>query len=283
MFTVQALLLLDSILQLVIALFTVHAPSSIYITQYGSTVNMTCMFPEADGLRMKDLKVYWHQMSSSQMVMKEIYTLDGGKENLTLQDVSYRGRATLLTDKLYKGQAVLQISNVKLTDAGTYRCLIIYGGADHKQITLQVKASFTEIATWTEKMPFSTTDVSLSCQSEGFPLPEVFWLSNGLNISLSPSTSHTITVNGLYNVTSTLQVKSSSSQNYSCVFWNRELEERTVKYVHLADEESSDLQRSLVPYIVPTCIIAIFVSAVLFLKRKALSTCNKKRHLNPSS
>ncbi|XP_030049657.1 programmed cell death 1 ligand 2 isoform X2 [Microcaecilia unicolor] len=283
MFTFQVLLLLESIVHLVIALFTIQVPRSVYVVQYDSTVNMTCTFPVAGGLRMKDLKVYWHQISSSQMVEKEIYAVDSGKENLTLQDVSYRGRATLLKDELYKGQAVLEISNVKLTDAGTYRCLIIYGGADYKQVSLQVQASFTKITTWTERTPFSATDVSLSCQSEGFPLPEVFWLSNGLNSNLSPSTSHTMTADGLYNVTSTLQIKPSSSQNYSCVFWNRELEERTMKLFHLADEEPSDLQRSVLLFIVPICLIAIISSSavVFFLKRKSLCACSKKSQLNP--
>ncbi|XP_029469705.1 programmed cell death 1 ligand 2 isoform X2 [Rhinatrema bivittatum] len=281
MSTLQALLLLEIMLHLVAALFTVETAQSVYVAHYGSTVNMTCMFPVAGGINMKDLKVYWHHKSSSQAMEKEIYLLDGGKENLNMQDAGYRGRATLLKDELYRGHAVLQIANVKLTDAGTYVCLIIYGGADHEQVTLQVKAPYTRINTWTEGALFSTTrNVSLSCQSEGFPLPEVFWLNHGINSSLPPHTSHSMTADGLYNVTSRLPIGPSSHQNYSCVFWNAELNERTsAEFFLLAEEEPSDVQRSLLLLTISTCIVPIVLfSAICFVKRKSLlRVCTGKK------
>nr|XP_033781587.1 programmed cell death 1 ligand 1-like isoform X2 [Geotrypetes seraphini] len=205
------------------ALFTVEIAKLVYVAEYGSTVNMTCTFPEADSLRMKDLKVYWHQMSSSQMIVKEIYTLDGGKENLTLQDVSYRGRATLLTDKLYKGQAVLQISNVKLTDAGTYRCLIIYGGADHKQTTLQVKVPFRKINTSVS----GQEERELICQSKGYPKPEILWQNERQDLSDKASTSYRINAEQLYDVITVLRVNTTVNTTYRCIFWNKELQENT--------------------------------------------------------
>lgn len=66
------------------------------------------------------------------------------------------------------------------------------------------------------------------CQSEGFPLAEVFW-QNEKNISLtgSANTTYMLTADGLYNVTSILMFKPNTSENYSCIFWNKELNEET--------------------------------------------------------
>ena len=70
------------------------------------------------------------------------------------------------------------------------------------------------------------------CQSEGFPLAEVFW-QNEKNFSLSGSanTTYTLTADGLYNVTSILTFKPNLSENYSCVFWNKELNGKTSAHI----------------------------------------------------
>nr|XP_033781588.1 programmed cell death 1 ligand 1-like isoform X3 [Geotrypetes seraphini] len=251
------------------ALFTVEIAKLVYVAEYGSTVNMTCTFPEADSLRMKDLKVYWHQMSSSQMIVKEIYTLDGGKENLTLQDVSYRGRATLLTDKLYKGQAVLQISNVKLTDAGTYRCLIIYGGADHKQTTLQVKVPFRKINTSVS----GQEERELICQSKGYPKPEILWQNERQDLSDKASTSYRINAEQLYDVITVLRVNTTVNTTYRCIFWNKELQENTSESFSFSDKDKLipsgiSEQKAYYGTILAGCVlIVLFVALLIWIQR----------------
>lgn len=69
------------------------------------------------------------------------------------------------------------------------------------------------------------------CQSEGFPLAEVFWRKENLNLSGSANTTHTLTADGLYNVTSILTFKPNMSENYSCVFWNKELNGETSAHI----------------------------------------------------
>ncbi|XP_030048232.1 programmed cell death 1 ligand 1 [Microcaecilia unicolor] len=246
------------------ALFTVEIARSVYVTQYGSTVNMTCTFPVAGGLRMKDLKVYWHQISSSQMVEKEIYAVDSGKENLTLQDVSYRGRATLLKDELYKGQAVLEISNVKLTDAGTYRCLIIYGGADYKQVTLQVQVPFRKI-----NISISGQEKrELICQSEGYPKPEVMWQHEGQDLSDKANTTYRINPEQLYEVTSVLRVNTTVNATYRCIFWNKELQENSSESFSFSDKDNLKSpgiseQKAYYGTMLAGCVLAVFSLALL--------------------
>ncbi|NXL93664.1 PD1L1 protein, partial [Alectura lathami] len=208
------------------ALFTVEVPQQLYVAEYGSNVTMECRFPVNGSLNLGLLSVVWEQKRQGQPESRDVYTLRSGKI-LHSSHLNYMGRAALLHNELKSGRAILQITSIKITDAGLYRCLIDYQGADYKYITLEVKASYKKINTqiirkWDEdKFVFT-------CQSEGFPLAEVFW-QNEKNFSLtgSANTTYTLTADGLYNVTSTLTFKSNTSENYSCTFWNKEWNEKT--------------------------------------------------------
>nr|XP_025036519.1 programmed cell death 1 ligand 1-like isoform X2 [Pelodiscus sinensis] len=140
MFGILLILILQLQLYLIRAFFTVEVPQQLYIAKYGSNVTMECRFPVDGQLNLKDLRVSWAKKELQDQKSKEVYTLQKGEEDLKSQHSDYRGRATLLHDKLNLGYSVLQITNVKLMDAGSYRCLIDYRGADYKYITLKVKA-----------------------------------------------------------------------------------------------------------------------------------------------
>ncbi|XP_029469602.1 programmed cell death 1 ligand 1 isoform X2 [Rhinatrema bivittatum] len=256
------------------ALFTVEIAQSVYVAHYGSTVNMTCMFPVAGGINMKDLKVYWHHKYSLQAMEKEIYLLDGGKENLNMQDAGYRGRATLLKDELYRGHAVLQIANVKLTDAGTYVCLIIYGGADHEQVTLQVKAPFKKINKLEKTIPDSEEEeIDLICQSEGFPKAEVIWQNEEQDLSDKANTSYRINVEQLYNITTVLRVSTIVNTTYRCIFWNKELQENTSEFFRFSGKDNWKLfqvpeQKGYYGTMLVGCVLIVLSMALLIWMKK---------------
>jgi len=102
------------------------------VVEYGSNVTLECRFPVDKQLNLLVLVVYW------EMEDKKIIQFVNGKEDPNVQHSSYHGRAQLLKDQLFLGKAALQITDVKLQDAGVYCCLISYGGADYKRITLKV-------------------------------------------------------------------------------------------------------------------------------------------------
>ncbi|NWS68622.1 PD1L2 protein, partial [Crotophaga sulcirostris] len=210
-----------------IALFTVEVPQQLYVVEYGNNVTMECRFPVNGSLNPELLTVVWQQKRQDQSKSKEVYTLRNGKSLPPSQHHDYVGRAALLHSELKLGRAMLQISSVKVTDAGSYLCLIEYQGVDYKYITLEVKAFYKKINTQVMRKPGEDKFVFM-CQSEGFPLAEVFW-QNEQNLSLSGSanTTYTLTADGLYNVTSLLTFKPNMSENYSCVFWNKELNGET--------------------------------------------------------
>ncbi|KFQ18294.1 Programmed cell death 1 ligand 2, partial [Merops nubicus] len=208
------------------ALFTVEVPQQRYIVEYGSNVTMECRFPVNGSLNLGLLMVAWEQKRQGQSKSREVYTLRNGKAFLLSQHHDYTGRAMLLHSELKLGRAILQITSVKITDAGSYLCLIDYQGVDYKYITLEVKASYKRINTQVMRKPSEDKFVFI-CQSEGFPLAEVFWQNENFNLSGFANTTYTVTTEGLYNVTSILTFKPNTNTNYSCVFWNKELNGET--------------------------------------------------------
>ncbi|XP_049650608.1 programmed cell death 1 ligand 2-like [Accipiter gentilis] len=290
MLQILPMLLLETQLCMVSALFTVEVPQQLYIVEYGSNVTMECRFPVNGSLNLGLLTVVWEQKRQGQSKSKEVYTLRNGKAFSLSQHHDYIGRATLLHSELKLGRALLQITSVKITDAGSYLCLIDYQGVDYKYITLEVKASYKRINTQIMRKQGEDKFVFM-CQSEGFPLAEVFWQNEkNFNLSGSANTTYTLTTDGLYNVTSILTFKPSMSENYSCVFWNKELNEETSAHISTLALMSTQYsgQKSLILFIVPTCVIvAVLPSALLiFKKRKSFKNGQprkeRKRKLNPN-
>ncbi|XP_050184487.1 programmed cell death 1 ligand 2-like [Myiozetetes cayanensis] len=289
MFQILTILLLDTQLSTVSALFTVEVPQQLYTAEYGSNVTMECRFPVNGSVNLELLTVVWEQTRPGWLKSKEVYTLRNGKAVPPSQHPDYKGRASLLHSELKLGRAILQIISVKITDAGSYLCLINYRGVDYKYITLEVKASYKRINTQVMRKPGEDMFVFM-CQSEGFPLAEVFWQNEkNFNLSGPANTTYTLTADGLYNVTSILTFKPNMSENYSCVFWNKELNGETSAFISTLALMSTQYggQKSLMSFIIPTCVtVAVLLSAlIIFQKTKSFkngqSQKDRKRTLNP--
>lgn len=97
---------------------------------------MECTFPVNGKLKFRDLSVTWEKKDQ---LKKQVYVLLKGEEDFKSQHSDFRGRIKLLKENLKLGQSLLHITDVKLRDAGFYRCIIGYGGADYKTINLKVK------------------------------------------------------------------------------------------------------------------------------------------------
>ncbi|XP_065717696.1 programmed cell death 1 ligand 2-like [Patagioenas fasciata] len=281
MFQILPMLLLETHISVGSALFTVEVPQQVYVVEYGSNVTMECRFPVNGSLNLELLTVVWEQKKQGQSKSKEVYTLRNGKVFPPSQHHDSIGRAALLLSELKLGRAILQITSVKITDAGSYLCLIDYQGVDYKYITLEVKASYRRINTQVMRKPGEDTFVFM-CQSEGFPLAEVFWQNEKkLNLSGSANTTYTLTADGLYNVTSILMFKPNASENYSCVFWNKELDGETSGHIStlaLISTQHSG-QKSLILFIIPTCVmVTVLPSAlIIFQKRKSFKSRQPKQ------
>ncbi|NWV43432.1 PD1L1 protein, partial [Grantiella picta] len=204
------------------ALFTVEAPQSLYTVEHGNNVTMECTFPVNGKLKFKDLSVSWEKKDE----LKQVYVLYKGEEVFKGQDSDFKGRIKLLKENLNLGQCLLQITDVKLRDAGDYRCIVEYGGADYKTVHLKVKAPYTIITQGV--VSTGHKEWKLTCQSEGHPEAEVIWQNRHYeDLTDKANTRYETGSDQLYRVTSTLTIKSEIDEIFYCIFWNKELQENT--------------------------------------------------------
>lgn len=195
------------------ALFTVEAERTTYLSKYGGDVVMGCRFSSNPANPQHDLKVIWQWMDAKPS--EEVIRLGHNLENST--SPKYQGRVKLLTDELKNGWAKLKISDLRITDSGIYQCLVqTTEGTDYKTITLSVDAPFKLVSKRIE----STADgdkVVLTCQSEGYPLSPVVW-QDGHQRRHRANITNAATPEGLFKVTSQIEVSSSEKNNFTCNF-----------------------------------------------------------------
>uniref|UniRef100_A0A8C5TRP5 Ig-like domain-containing protein n=1 Tax=Malurus cyaneus samueli TaxID=2593467 RepID=A0A8C5TRP5_9PASS len=145
--------------------------------------------------------------------LKQVYVTFQRKEDFKLTDSS-----------------LLQITDVKLRDAGDYRCLIEYGELTTKQSPETPYRIITPGAVST-----GHNEWKLTCQSEGYPEAEVIWQNRDYeDLSDKANTRYESGSDQLYLVTSTLTIKSGIDEIFYCTFWNKELQENTSAILHIA-------------------------------------------------
>ncbi|KAF7669549.1 hypothetical protein LDENG_00155660 [Lucifuga dentata] len=200
----------------------------------------------------------------------QVYRLNGGVENLASQDPWYRDRVRLLADELSDGWAKIQVSRLKISDAGTYQCLVQRGGADYKTITLSVKAPYKTVTKHIQKSA-EGDEVLLTCQSEGFPQSSVEWQDKNLQ-RLDSNTTAVPTPDQLFKVTSQIQVSSSDKSNYTCRFTN----DGYLATFHIPDEIPITHVRNdaLIIALSIAVVLAVLVVAVLSYQRRKGVRCN---------
>ncbi|XP_020015186.1 programmed cell death 1 ligand 1 [Castor canadensis] len=236
--------------------FTITVPKDLYVVEYGSNVTIECRFPVENQLDLTSLIVYWEKED------KQIIQFVHGKEDLKVQHSSYRQRAWLLKDQLFKGNAALQITDVKLQDAGVYCCMISYGGADYKRITLKVNAPYDNI-NQRISVDSVTSEHVLTCQAEGYPEAEVIWMSSDGQI-LSGKTNITSSQREekFFNVTSTLRINATANEIFYCTFRRLSPRENTTAKFIIPEPPLPSHKRT---YLVTLGVVPLFLVAALMV------------------
>ncbi|XP_072518381.1 butyrophilin subfamily 1 member A1 isoform X1 [Salminus brasiliensis] len=192
------------------ALFRVTSEQASYEGELHREVRMGCGFTPITNF--SELTVTWSR-TIPQPVM-EVFRLERGVENYNFTDGHFLKRARLLTDELKNFRAVLEISQLQMSDSGTYACVIRHTGSDHKMTSLTVRAPYSPVKKSVRKM--DNGEVELSCESQGFPLANVVWNNNSLANSSSSHIGNTS--EGTLKVTSRVTVMGDIISNYTCSF-----------------------------------------------------------------
>uniref|UniRef100_A0A0F8BMS9 Butyrophilin-like protein 2 n=1 Tax=Larimichthys crocea TaxID=215358 RepID=A0A0F8BMS9_LARCR len=183
--------------------FKVVGPPEPIATIAGDDIILPChLNPAKEAVSMT---VEW---TRPDLTPRYVHVRRGGEDLLVGQNLMYEGRTSMFINKLKHGDTSLRLSNVKLSDAGKYRCFFPDYNRD----------AFVELVVGAVSSPVivsinrASTGLVLQCESKGwYPEPEVFWLdAEGNLLSAGP----TETVRGpddLYTVSRRLTVEKSDT------------------------------------------------------------------------
>ncbi|XP_039615494.1 programmed cell death 1 ligand 1 isoform X2 [Polypterus senegalus] len=272
------------------ALFTVEMLKPLYTVEFKDTVRIECRFSINDNFQQDHLSVFWHQLLPNNTDL-EVFRMFRGTESLKSQHSRYKGRASLMTEPLKDGLAMLQISDVQIEDSGRYRCLIdLNGDPDYKETTLSVKASYNNSAAkfFVQRRPENKSEVELICQSQGYPPVKVLWRdSKGRNLTSHAMSNGSFGTNHLFQVSSRLNVPASTLETFSCTFWNESLKNPFTAFLTIPDviQTSGAMETSHLPplaalfsVLIVTVVTMVVVGVILWKKKHPCQAHIRKSH-----
>uniref|UniRef100_A0A4W6ELR8 Ig-like domain-containing protein n=1 Tax=Lates calcarifer TaxID=8187 RepID=A0A4W6ELR8_LATCA len=140
---------------------------------------------------------------------KYVHVHKDGRLLHEIQNPSYYYQTRLFVDELKHGNVSMKISKVKLSDEGTYRCLI---PSVQKEASVQL-IGLTHFSTPViEVTSGESGEVVLECESKGwYPEPEVLWLDGEGNLLSAGPTETVRGPDDLYTVSSRVTVRRGNS------------------------------------------------------------------------
>ncbi|KAE8588679.1 hypothetical protein XENTR_v10022687 [Xenopus tropicalis] len=99
--------------------FDIKVTETPVIAPEGSDADLGCSLVPAGSAESMTIK--FHRGNASSYV----YMYEKGKEDLSNQNETYKGRTEFLTGNITQGQVTLKIKNVRPSDTGNYTCLFV--------------------------------------------------------------------------------------------------------------------------------------------------------------
>ncbi|XP_051251124.1 butyrophilin subfamily 3 member A2-like [Dicentrarchus labrax] len=136
----------------------------------------------------------------------------GGVEFLIDQNPSYVGRTSVSINKLKCGDLSLKLSKVKLSDEGTYKCII-----PPQETKSVVELYVGSVSSPVMRISRISTGLLFICESKGwYPEPEVVWLDGEGNLLSAGPTETVRGPDDLYTVSSRVTVEKRHSNIFTC-------------------------------------------------------------------
>uniref|UniRef100_A0A4W6BXH4 Ig-like domain-containing protein n=1 Tax=Lates calcarifer TaxID=8187 RepID=A0A4W6BXH4_LATCA len=199
-------------------------PPQLIVGIIGGDIILPChLEPPAD---VTGLTVEW---ARSDLNPRFVHLRRDGVELLLDQNSLYTGRTSLSSNKLKTGDISLKLSNVKISDAGTYKCLVPKFGAESafEVVVGAVSSPDVEISTLSNA-------VVLDCKSKGwYPEPEVLWLDGEGNLLSAGPTETVRGPDDLYTVSSRVTVEKRHSNSFTCRVQQNKTNQTTETHIHI--------------------------------------------------
>uniref|UniRef100_A0A8C1P5K2 Ig-like domain-containing protein n=1 Tax=Cyprinus carpio TaxID=7962 RepID=A0A8C1P5K2_CYPCA len=186
-FICLTLLIISGITDSISERYEVVGPADPVLAVAGEEVILPCSVKP--NISVVDMRVEWFRSDLKDTQLVHLY--DDHVDKNTDQSQSYRGRTKLNHQELQRGDASLQLSSVRVSDEGLYKCFI-ESKSWHDDVTVDVRVEVVG------HPPVITVDgfdhsggLHLQCESEGwYPEPDLEWLDSE-EVSLSSETTET--------------------------------------------------------------------------------------------
>ncbi|KAK2899566.1 hypothetical protein Q8A73_012695 [Channa argus] len=236
------------------------------VAKVGDDIILPCHLEPAVDIATKMLE--W---TRSDLKPTYVYIWYAGQDYVNMKNLSYKGRTSLFTDELKRGNISLKLSNVKLADEGKYRCYI----PDRNE------ESFIDLVVGAVSLPGislagldkSSSEVVLQCESKGwYPEPEVLWLDVEGNVLSAGPTETVRGPDDLYTVSSSVTVDKRHGNIFTCRVQQNNINQTRETHIHVPDDffklqsRSSATTVGLVFSLV-VCIMLILLLLLLLWKK----------------
>ncbi|XP_073492245.1 uncharacterized protein [Aquarana catesbeiana] len=183
-------------------------------------------------------------------------------------------RMSLKEESLGDGYASLHISNVTISDRGTYMCTVIYNTeSKEKEISLKVFAK-PLLSIQSTKVQINTVN-TLTCKATGFFPPDILitWYRKGEVLRNHSMGKPQMYKDGMYHVDSTMTItptEDDQNQTFSCKVQHDSLQEPLQKDFQLFYEDietSSNVVTVVCIILVLVTIIGVGIGIILWRRK----------------
>ncbi|XP_060730939.1 butyrophilin subfamily 1 member A1-like [Tachysurus vachellii] len=157
-----------------------------------------------------DMTVEWFKLYEKDSLVHLYRDHEDRNEN---QAQSYRGRTSMFKEELQKGNASLKLSDLRVSDEGSYKCLVEdKSWSDDITVNLTVEAQGSHPVIRMESFD-NSGGINLVCESRGWiPEPEILWLDReGVTLTAEDTQIHRDTEG--FSVKRRITVYDSSDSN----------------------------------------------------------------------
>uniref|UniRef100_A0A665X5U7 Ig-like domain-containing protein n=1 Tax=Echeneis naucrates TaxID=173247 RepID=A0A665X5U7_ECHNA len=147
-----------------------------------------------------DVLIHWIHVTAEDVQTHSYYY---NTDQLAHQHQHFKGRTSMFKDQISRGNASLQLAEVKIQDQGRYKCY--------------TKTSIVPFTAPVERVKLEPVENKITCSSEMiYPEPELTWsTSPPSNMTADMKTEVQRTEELLYNISSSL-ILSDPNVNYTC-------------------------------------------------------------------
>ncbi|XP_029442047.1 butyrophilin subfamily 1 member A1-like isoform X2 [Rhinatrema bivittatum] len=246
--------------------FKVIGPDGPVVAVLGGDAELPCRL--SPPLSAEHMQVRWFRSRFDALV----HLYENGTDQNERQIPEYRGRTELIRTHISNGSVSLRIHSVWLKDEGSYICFFQFD-TYYEEATLELKVAALGTAPVISITDHQDRGIRAVCESTGwYPEPEVTWRQEDGQSLTSLSETETQKHNSLFNIKTSLLMRTNKYGKISCRIRNIILSEERETVIPISDAFFRRVSRWVVSLSIilgsGLTICGLLVALVLYHSRK---------------